>query len=73
MLEIISSFKISLDSFEFATFGTNCGLQMEDKAITGCRKVALRYFGPFPAKHRLEMIDTLKFLVRTLLSKMNQT
>ena len=58
MLEITS---IRLNLFELATFGTNYGLQMAGKAITGCTKVVLRYFVTFPAKHRLEMIDTLIF------------
>ena len=48
-----------LDLFELATFGTNYGLQTGGKAITCCTKVALRYFGPFPAKLHLEMIDAL--------------
>ena len=61
MLEITSNFRISLDLFELAIFGTNYGLQTADKAITGCTKVALRYFGLFPLKHILQMIDTLVF------------
>ena len=44
-----------------ATFGTNYGLQKGDKAITGCTKVLLRYFGPFPAKRHLVRISTLVF------------
>ena len=59
MWEIKSNFGISLDLFELATFDTNYGLQTADKAITGCTKVALRYFGLFLAKRRLKMIDTL--------------
>ena len=61
ILEITTNFKISIELFELATFGTNYGLQTADKAITGCMKVVLRYFGPFPAKSSLEMIDTLIF------------
>ena len=65
-----SNFRISLDLFELANFSTNNDLQTADKAITST-KVALRYFGPFPAKRRLEVIDTLVFfLVRTSLFKM---
>ena len=59
MLEKASNFKISLDLFELTTFGTNCGIQTADKAIASCTKVALRYFAIFPAKRRLEMIDTI--------------
>ena len=40
---------------------------MAEKAITGCTKVALRYFEPFPAKRRLEMIDTLVFFSENLI------
>ena len=61
MLEITSSFRISLDFFGLATFGANYGLQIANKAITGCTKVAVRYFGPFSAKLRLEMLNTLVF------------
>ena len=61
MLAIPSNFRISLDLFELATFGTNYGLQTSDKAITGCTNVALRYIGPFPAESGLDMIDTLVF------------
>ena len=52
--------------FELATFGMNYGFQTADKAITGCMKVALRYFGPFPAKRRLDMIATLVLLSEKL-------
>ena len=65
-LEITSNFIIYLDFFELAEFGTNYGLQTADKAITGCTKVALRYFGPFPAERRLEMIDTLVFFCENI-------
>ena len=61
ILEKTSNFRISLDLFELATFGTNYGPQTADKAITGCKRVTLRYFGPFPAKRHFEMIDTLAF------------
>ena len=68
-----SNFRISLVSFELATFDTNYGLQTAEKTITGCMKAALRYFGPFSAKRRLEMVDTLIFfLVRNLLSNLPQ-
>ena len=66
MWEITSNFRISLDLFELATFGTNYGLQTADKAIIGCTKVALRYFEPFPAKRRLQMIGTLVFFCENL-------
>ena len=72
-LEKTSNFRISLDLFELATIGTNFDLQTAGKALTGCTKMAPRYFGPFLAKRRLQMIGTLVFfLVRTLLSKMPQ-
>ena len=61
MLKIKSNFRISLDLFQLATFGTNYGPQTADKAVTGSTKVALRYLGPFPAKRRLEMIDSLLY------------
>ena len=64
MLEIPSNFRISLDLFGLANFGTTYSLQTADKAIAGCTKVALRYFGSFMA--------LWYFLVRTLLSKMIQ-
>ena len=66
MLEITSNFKITLDLFELATFGKNYGLQMADKTITGCTKLALRCFCPIPAKRRLEMIDTVVFFIENL-------
>ena len=53
MLEMNSNFRICLDLFELAILGTNYGFQMADKAITGCTKVNLRYFRPFPAKRVL--------------------
>ena len=61
MSEIASNFRISLDLFELVTFGTNYGLQAANETVTRCPKVALRYFGPFPAKRLLEVIDTLVF------------
>ena len=72
LLKITSNFRISLDLFELVNFVMNYSLQMIDKTITGYTKVALRHFVPFPAKRHLEMIDTLVFLVRTLLSNMPQ-
>ena len=42
ILEITSTFRISLDLFELATFGVNYGLQTAGKVITGRTKVALR-------------------------------
>ena len=66
ILKITSNFRISLDLFELATFRTNYGLQTAGKAITGCTKVPLRYFGPFLAKRRLEIIDTLVFFSENL-------
>ena len=69
MLEMASNLRISLDLFELAIgleFGTNYGLQLADKSITGWKKVALRYFGQFPAKRRLDMIDTLVFFIENL-------
>ena len=64
MLEITSNFRICLDLFKLASFGTNYGLQTADEEITNCTKVDLRYFGPFPALRCLEMIDTFIFFVR---------
>ena len=58
MLEKTSNFRINLDLFYLAIFGTNYGLQTADKAT----KVALRYFGPLPAKRRLEIIDNLAII-----------
>ena len=66
MLEITSNFRISLDLFELASFAMNYGLQMANKTITGCTKVALPYFGPFPVKRRLEMTNTLVFFSENL-------
>ena len=51
---------------ELPTFGTNYDHQTADKASTVCTKVALWYFCPFPAKRRLEMIDTLVFFSENL-------
>ena len=61
MSEIASNIRISLDLFELVTFGANCGLQTASETVTRCPNVALRYFGPFPAKRVLEVIDTLVF------------
>ena len=70
ILEITSNFRINFDLFEFATFDTNYGLQAANQAITGCTKVALRYFRSFPA---ISIWSTLwYFLVTILLSKMSQ-
>ena len=70
MLETTSNFRTSLDLFELANFGMNYGPHTADKAITGCTKVALPYFGPFPAKRRLKIINTLVFF--RILSKMRE-
>ena len=59
MLAMKSNFRISLDLFELATFGTNYGLQSLKETVTRCPKVALRYFDPLAAKRFLEVIDTL--------------
>ena len=62
------NFRISLDLFGLVTFGTNYGLQTADKAIKGCTKMALRYFGALPSKHRLEtMIDNLVFFSKNFI------
>ena len=66
MLEIAYNFKISSDFFELAIFGANYGFQRADKAITGCKKGFLRHFGPFLAKCRFKMIDTLVFFSENL-------
>ena len=66
MLKITSNFVFSLDLFELDTFGRNYDLQTANKAITGCTKVALRYFGPIPAKRRIEIINTLVFFSENL-------
>ena len=72
MSEIKSNFRISLEMFELATFGTNYGLQTANETFTRCPKVALRgYFVPLAAKRSLKMNDTI-FLVATLLSKKPQ-
>ena len=57
MSAIISSFRINLDLFEFANFGTNYGLQTVHK--TRCSKVVLHYSVPLAANRFLEVIDTL--------------
>jgi hypothetical protein len=49
-----------------ATFGPNYGLETADESIASCPQVALRYFGPFPAKRCLEMIDTSVFFSTNL-------
>ena len=67
MLEITSNFKINLDLFEWATFFKNYGHQTAYKAITGCTKMALRYFGPMAAKRSLELINTLIFFSEKLI------
>ena len=56
------NFKISLDLFKLVNFGTNYGPQTANETVTRCPNVALRYFGQFPAKRLLEVIDTLVFL-----------
>ena len=61
MSKIKSNFRISLDLFESATFGTNYGLQTVNETVTRCPKVALWYFVPLAAKHFLEVINTLVF------------
>ena len=66
MSEIKSKFRISLDLFELATFGTNYGLQTVNETVTRCPKVALRYFVPLAAKRFLEVIDTLIFFSANL-------
>ena len=65
-MELTSNFRINIDLFELTIFATNFDLQTADKAIKGCMKQALRYFGPFPAKRRLEMIDNLVFISENL-------
>ena len=66
MLEIKSNFIISLDLFELTTFGMSYNLLTADKAVPDCSKVALRYFGQFPAKRCLEIIDTGLFFSENL-------
>ena len=46
MSEIKLNFRISLDLFELATFGTNYGLQTVNETVTRCPQVVLRYFVP---------------------------
>ena len=73
MPEIKSNFRISLDLFELATFGTNYGLQSVNETVTRWPKVALRYFVPLAAKRFLEVIATLVlFFGPNLLSKIPQ-
>ena len=57
----MSNFRITLDLFELATFGTNYGLQTDNETFRRCPKVALRYFVALAAKRFLEVIDTLVF------------
>ena len=45
MLEITPNFRNNLYLLELASSGTNYSLQTADKAIIGCTKGALRYFG----------------------------
>lgn len=61
MSELTSNFRIKSFLFELGTFGTNYGLQTADRVIVRCPKVALRHFGPFPAKRLLKMVDTWVF------------
>ena len=64
--EIELNFNIILDLFELVTFDTNYGLQTANETVTRCPKVALWYFGQFPAKRLLEVIDTLVFFSANL-------
>ena len=66
MSEIASNFRISLDLFELVTFGTNYGLQTANETVTRCPNVALRYFGKFPTKRLIVLIDTLVFVSANL-------
>ena len=66
MSERKSNFRISLDLFELATFGTNYGLQKVNETVTSCPKVAPRYFVSLAAKRFLEVIDTLVFFSASL-------
>ena len=56
MSEIASKFRISLDLFELVTCGMNYGLETANETVARCPNVALRSFGPFPAKSLLEVI-----------------
>ena len=51
---------------QIGAFGTNYGLKTANETVTRCLNVALRYFGPFPAKRLLEVIDTLVFFSANL-------
>ena len=62
MSEIASNFGISLYLLELVTFAKNYAHQTANETVKRCPNVALRYFGPFPAKRLLEVIDTLVFL-----------
>jgi hypothetical protein len=66
MSKVTSNFRVNSFFFELTTFGENYSLQTANEAITRCPQVALRYFGPFPAKGLLEMIDTLVFFSANL-------
>ena len=66
MSEIKSNFRISLDLFELATFGTNYGLQTVNETVTDCPKVTLRYFIPLAAKRFLEVIGPFVFFSANL-------
>ena len=65
-MKIKSNFRISLDLFELARFGTNYGLQTVNEIVTHCPKVALRYFLLLAVKRFLELIDTLVFFSANL-------
>ena len=66
MSEMASNFRISLDLFELVTVGINYGPQAANETLTLCPNVALPYFGLFPAKRLLELIDTLVFFSANL-------
>ena len=66
MSELASKFRICLDLFELVTFDTNFGLQTANETVSRCPNVALRYFGEFPVKRLLEVIDTLVFFSANL-------
>ena len=66
MLEIKSNFRISLDLFELANFGTNYGFQTVNETVTRCPKVVLRFYDPLAAKRFLEVIDILVFFSANL-------
>ena len=66
MSKIKSNFRISLDLFELATFGTNYGLQTVNEIVTRCPKVPLWYFVPLAPKRFLEVINTFVFFSANL-------